>query len=81
VCLMGLSEAELTALASEGVLITERNTMLTGYKTYLVSGAMMLVAAAMLMGISIPEEIWMMLGAIGLGTLRAAVEGVKEEVK
>ena len=49
--------------------------MMVGYRTYMVAAAMFGVATAMLMGVVIPEEVWMMLGAIGLGTLRAAVEG------
>jgi hypothetical protein len=78
--LMGLSESELTALASEGVLITERR-MFAGYKTYFVAAVMFMLGVVMVMGVPVPEEVWMMLGAVGLGTLRAAVEGAKEEVK
>lgn len=76
-CLMGLSEAELSALAREGFSLTER-TMFAGYRTYVVAFVMFALGAANMMGFPIPEEVWMMLGAVGLGTLRAAVEGDKK---
>jgi len=47
VCFMGLTEAELTALASEGVSLTETNTMTDGMKDMLRS-VMMAVGAVML---------------------------------
>ncbi len=74
-CHDGLSLAELTALASEGVPITRNRTMFAGYRTYVVAAVMFMLGAANMMGYPIPEEVWMMLGAVGLGTLRAAVEG------
>lgn len=78
---MGLSAGELTALATQGTLEQKGNEMFAGYKTYFISAVMFALGAAMLMGVAIPEEVWVMLGAVGLGTLRSAVEGAKEEVK
>src|SRR3990167_3466553 len=73
---MGLALGELSSLVVEGAYYHARRTsMMAGYRTYMVAAAMFGVATAMLMGVVIPEEVWMMLGAIGLGTLRAAVEG------
>ena len=72
---MGLALGELSRLVTEATYYHARRTMMVGYRTYMVAAAMFGVATAMLMGVVIPEEVWMMLGAIGLGTLRAAVEG------
>ena len=73
---MGLALGELSRLVTEATYYhARRNTMMVGYRTYMVAAAMFGVATAMLLGVVIPEEVWMMLGAIGLGTLRAAVEG------
>jgi hypothetical protein len=52
-----------------------------GYRTYLVAGTMAALAVAMALGVTVPEEVWALLAAIGLGTLRQAVEATKEEVK
>jgi 4-hydroxybenzoate polyprenyltransferase len=52
-----------------------------GYRTYLVAGVMAALAVAMALGVTVPEEIWALLAAIGLGTLRNAVEATKQEVK
>jgi hypothetical protein len=76
----GLSPADLAQLGV-GDFNMERNTMFAGYKTYFVAAVMFMLGVVMVMGVDVPEEVWMMLGAVGLGTLRAAVEGAKEEVK
>jgi hypothetical protein len=76
----GLSPADLAQLGV-GDFNMERTTMFAGYRTYVVAAVMFMIGVANVMGFPIPEEVWMMLGAVGLGTLRAAVEGVKEEVK
>jgi hypothetical protein len=75
--LEGLSPADLAKLGI-GDLNMERTTMFAGYRTYVVAAVMFMLGAATMMGYPIPEEVWMMLGAVGLGTLRASVEGVKE---
>lgn len=73
---MGLALGELSTLVVEGAYYhARRKTMLVGYRTYMVAAAMFGVGGAMMFGVQIPEEVWMMLGAIGLGSLRAAVEG------
>lgn len=75
----GLSADDLEALASEGHVYTLselklEGKMLVGYRTYMVSAALVGLGIAKAFGFPIPEEVWMMLGGIGLGTLRAAVE-------
>jgi hypothetical protein len=52
-----------------------------GYRTYMVAGVMAALAVAMVLGVPVPEEVWGFLAAIGLGTLRAAVDNAKAEVK
>lgn len=52
-----------------------------GYKTYMIAAVMLGLSVAMIMGVQIPEEVWAILGALGLGTLRSAVEQTKAEVK
>lgn len=46
---------------------------LRGKKTYLVAALAGLLAAAQSLGYQVPEELWPILGAVGLGTLRAGV--------
>lgn len=52
-----------------------------GYRTYMIAAAMLGLSVAMVMGVTIPEEVWGILAALGLGFLRAAVESSKTEVK
>lgn len=47
---------------------------LAGYRTYLSAAAMVGVGVATALGVSIPNEVWMILGGLGLGSLRAAVK-------
>jgi hypothetical protein len=56
-------------------ITVRRLTMFAGYRTYVVAFVLFGIGAAQAVGFPIPEEVWMMLGAVGLGTLRAAVEG------
>lgn len=49
---------------------------LSGYKTYLVAAAVAGTAVAKMLGYEIPEWIWGMYGAAGLGTLRDALNKV-----
>jgi hypothetical protein len=44
-----------------------------GYRTYLIAAAAAAMAAAQALGYPIPEWAYAILGAAGLGTLRAAV--------
>ena len=74
-CHMGLTVAELDALAREG-LQSEKKMMFAGYRTYLVAAAMIGMGVAKALGVAIPDEIWMVLSGLGLGTLRSAVEKV-----
>ncbi len=44
-----------------------------GKKTYIVAGLIGLGATAQALGYHIPERIWQLLGAAGLGTVRSAL--------
>ena len=46
---------------------------LAGYKTYITAGAVIVATVLNTQGITIPEYVWPILAAIGLGSLRAAV--------
>ena len=48
--------------------------MFKGYRTYLSAAAIAAVAVANAFGFQIPEWVIPMLGAMGLGSLRAAVK-------
>lgn len=48
---------------------------LKGKRTYLVAIVTALVAGAQALGYNIPNEIYAVLGALGLGTLRAGIVG------
>jgi hypothetical protein len=47
---------------------------LSGKKTYIIAITAAALAFANAMGWAIPEYVWALLGALGLGTLRAAVQ-------
>ena len=51
---------------------------LEGKKTYLVALTAAVLAGAQALGYPIPEYVYALLGALGLGTLRA---GVKSDIK
>jgi hypothetical protein len=47
---------------------------LQGFKTYIVTGvAVILVVLQMSFGIVVPESVWVLLGALGLGFIRDAL--------
>ena len=47
---------------------------LQGFKTYAVTGvAVVLVVLQMSFGIVVPESVWVLLGALGLGFMRDAL--------
>jgi len=47
---------------------------LQGFKTYIVTGvAVVLVVLQMSFGIVVPESVWVLLGALGLGFMRDAL--------
>lgn len=48
-------------------------TFLEGKKTYIVSAVTIALAVAQALGYVIPEYVYALLGALGLGTLRVAV--------
>jgi hypothetical protein len=75
---MGLSEAELSALAREGIQLTEKTTMMVGMKTYMVAAAVMGLAVMQWFGFEVPVELWAVLNALGLGFLRSAVGDPKQ---
>jgi hypothetical protein len=49
---------------------------LNGKKTYVVSILIGLGAAAVSMGVTIPEWVWIALGALGLGAVRSAINNL-----
>lgn len=48
--------------------------MFAGYKTYIVAVAMLGLAGAKYFGVEVPDELWIILNALGLGTLRDAIK-------
>jgi hypothetical protein len=50
---------------------------LQGKKTYIVAVLIGLAAAATQLGYVIPEIVWPILGALGLGAVRSAIEKLK----
>ena len=54
---------------------------LKGYRTYIIAAIVAGLAGVTAFGIEIPEWVWIGLGAIGLGSLRAGVAGFKNAGK
>jgi hypothetical protein len=50
---------------------------LKGKKTYIIALVIGALAGAQYMGLTIPEYVWVILGACGLGTLRSAISAIK----
>lgn len=50
---------------------------LQGKKTYIVAVLTAIGAALVVLGIPIPEFVWPILGALGLGAVRSAIEKLK----
>ncbi len=48
--------------------------LIEGKKTYITAVLIGLGAAATAMGYPIPEWVWALLGAVGLGSVRAAIK-------
>lgn len=48
--------------------------ILDGKKTYLIAAAVGLVAAAQALGYTVPEWVWTLLTAAGLGSVRSAID-------
>ena len=71
---MGLTEAELEAIARDGIQ-SEKKMVFAGYRTYIVAFAMVAMGVAKALGVAIPDDMWMVLSGLGLGSLRAAVDG------
>lgn len=46
---------------------------ITGYRTYITAGAILVVGILSSFGVEIPEYVWAALAAAGLGFLRAGV--------
>jgi len=61
------------------VKLTKRSSMkniqklLDGKKTYLTAGLIFVLGGLSALGVVVPEWVWMMLSALGLGSLRSAV--------
>lgn len=47
---------------------------LPGYKTYMVAAALAGLAVAKFVGFDVPDEVWLILNALGLGALRDAIK-------
>lgn len=47
--------------------------LLNGKKTYIVAGLVGVGAVLTMLGIPIPEVVWAILGALGLGSVRDAI--------
>lgn len=56
----------------EGIL-----NWLSGKKTYLIAATVAVLGGLTAWGYEIPEFVWYILGALGLGTLRAGISGLK----
>jgi hypothetical protein len=50
---------------------------LEGKKTYLVTAATFVLGGLVAVGVEVPEWLWPLLAAAGLGTLRSGVEKVR----
>ena len=49
-------------------------SLLKGRKTYVAAVALVGFAAAQAFGVAVPEEVWLLLNALGLAGLRAAID-------
>jgi len=62
-------------------LLTKINNWLQGKKTYIIVGLVIVGVILTVIGIVIPPAIWIVLGALGLGAIRSAVEKISAVVK
>ena len=52
--------------------------LLDGYKTYVVAGLVGIGAVLTMLGVPIPEVVWPILGALGLGAVRDAIHKLEK---
>jgi hypothetical protein len=57
--------------------MTNLIAFLRGKKTYIIAVVIGALAGAQYMGLTIPEYVWVILSACGLGTLRSAISAIK----
>ena len=53
---------------------------LRGKKTYIIAAAIIVVTALKSYGVDIPDEVWAVLAALGLGFIRAGVKKTEDAV-
>ena len=58
-------------------MLEKLGNALQGKKTYIVALLIAAGAAAMSLGVVIPEIVWPILGALGLGAVRSALDKLK----
>lgn len=59
--------------------MTKLINFLKGKKTYIISFVVAVLAGLTYYGIVIPEYVWMILAAAGLGTIRDSIAKLKEK--
>lgn len=59
-------------------MLEKLGKLLQGKKTYIVAILVGVAAALQQMGVVIPEYVYIVLGALGLGAIRSAVEKLKK---
>jgi hypothetical protein len=57
--------------------MTKLIAFLRGKKTYIIALVIGALSGAQYLGLTIPEYVWIILGACGLGTLRSAISAIK----
>jgi len=58
-------------------ILAKIEDFLQGKKTYIIAGLIGIGAVLVQLGIQIPEIVWLLLGAAGLGAVRSAIEKLK----
>lgn len=59
-------------------MLEKIGTWLQGKKTYIVMVGAFVIAGLMANGIVIPDYVWGILAALGLGAIRSAIEKLKQ---
>lgn len=58
-------------------MLDRLDKLLQGKKTYVIMVVALIIAAVQIYGIQIPEYVWAILAALGLGGVRSAINKVK----
>ena len=59
-------------------ILAKIEDLLNGRKTYLIAGLIGIGAVLTVLGIDIPDVVYPILGALGLGAVRSAIEKLKK---